>query len=233
MERAGLRRTAGALRSQRPRRSGDRDAGQESHQRDVRRPEAGRAVRHIDGQAAVAAFSRRWRAARQPVRDLRSRHCRRGGAALRGVRRGPPRCKYGGERRASRLRLVARSPSSHAANIFWFCAFSGGCRQDNFPPLFRGSASRRAKRSNTKTSRTLLANPTTLSFPRLVSLSCARSAARPRTRCCGSEASEPVPFPGADLTFSSLCGAIFPATPFCQPLAPRSPRPKRLGSKFR
>ena len=29
-----------------------------------------------------------------------------------------------------------------------------------------------------------------------------------RTRCCGSEASEAIPFPGADSIFSSRCGAI-------------------------
>ncbi len=36
----------------------------------------------------------------------------------------------------------------------------------------------------------------------------ARSAARPCTRCCGFQASEPIPFPGADSIFSSRCGAI-------------------------
>jgi hypothetical protein len=36
----------------------------------------------------------------------------------------------------------------------------------------------------------------------------ARSAARPRTRCCGFEASETIPFPGADSIFSSRCDAI-------------------------
>src|SRR5271163_960508 len=36
----------------------------------------------------------------------------------------------------------------------------------------------------------------------------ARSAARPCTRCCGFEASETIPFPGADSIFSSRCGAI-------------------------
>ena len=43
---------------------------------------------------------------------------------------------------------------------------------------------------------------------RLVSRSGARSAARPRTRSCGFEASETIPFPGADSIFSSRCGAI-------------------------
>ena len=36
----------------------------------------------------------------------------------------------------------------------------------------------------------------------------ARSAARPCTRCCGFQASELLPFPGADSIFSSRCGAI-------------------------
>jgi len=40
---------------------------------------------------------------------------------------------------------------------------------------------------------------------RLVSRSGARSAARPRTRSCGFEASETIPFPGADSIFSSCC----------------------------
>jgi hypothetical protein len=36
----------------------------------------------------------------------------------------------------------------------------------------------------------------------------ARSGARPGTRSCRFEASEPIPFPGADSIFSSRCGAI-------------------------
>jgi hypothetical protein len=32
--------------------------------------------------------------------------------------------------------------------------------------------------------------------------------ARPCTRCCGSEATETIPFPGAESIFSSCCGAI-------------------------
>src|SRR5271168_1209568 len=36
----------------------------------------------------------------------------------------------------------------------------------------------------------------------------ARSAARPCTRCCGFQAPETIPFPGADSIFSSRCGAI-------------------------
>ena len=36
-----------------------------------------------------------------------------------------------------------------------------------------------------------------------------------RTRCCGSEASEVIPFPGADSIFSSRCGAISGRLPFC------------------
>jgi hypothetical protein len=35
-----------------------------------------------------------------------------------------------------------------------------------------------------------------------------------RTRSCGSEASEPIPFPGADSIFSSRCGAISRRLPF-------------------
>jgi hypothetical protein len=37
-----------------------------------------------------------------------------------------------------------------------------------------------------------------------------------RTRCCGSEASEAIPFPGADSIFSSRCGAISRRLPFCR-----------------
>jgi hypothetical protein len=43
---------------------------------------------------------------------------------------------------------------------------------------------------------------------RLVSRSGARSAARARTTSCGFEATETIPFPGADSIFSSRCGAI-------------------------
>jgi hypothetical protein len=51
-------------------------------------------------------------------------------------------------------------------------------------------------------------NGACLSFSRLVGRSRARSAARPRTTSCGFESSEPLPFPGPDSIFSSLCGAI-------------------------
>jgi len=37
-----------------------------------------------------------------------------------------------------------------------------------------------------------------------------------RTRCCGSEASEAIPFPGPDSIFSSRCGAISRRLPFCR-----------------
>ena len=65
----------------------------------------------------------------------------------------------------------------------------------------------------------------------------ARSAARPRTRCCRFEASEPIPFPGADSIFSRRCGAISGRPPFCrQPLPPRSarrwPLSRFLSSKY-
>ncbi len=45
-----------------------------------------------------------------------------------------------------------------------------------------------------------------------------------RTRSSGSEASETIPFPGADSIFSSCCGAISRRLPFLpsSPLAPRS-----------
>jgi hypothetical protein len=60
----------------------------------------------------------------------------------------------------------------------------------------------------------------------------ARSAARPCTRSCGFDASETIPFPGADSMFSSHCGAISGRLRVCrQPLSPRSRRPKRLGSR--
>src|SRR5271170_3046943 len=76
-------------------------------------------------------------------------------------------------------------------------------------------------------------NFATLSFLRLVSRSRARSAARPRTTSCGFEAAEAIPFPGADSIFSSRCGAISRRLlSAVSPLAPRSRRPKRLGSKI-
>ncbi len=53
-----------------------------------------------------------------------------------------------------------------------------------------------------------LRNFATLSFLRLACRSRARSAARPCTTSCGYEASEPIPFPGADSIFSTRCGAI-------------------------
>ena len=47
-------------------------------------------------------------------------------------------CKYGDDRRASAVWLIAPSPSSAAENIFTFCAFSMRCRQENFRmPFFR------------------------------------------------------------------------------------------------
>ena len=59
---------------------------------------------------------------------------------------------------------------------------------------------------------------------RLVSRRRARAAARLCTRSCGFEASEPIPFPGADSIFSSRCGAISGQTPFCaQALSRRDP----------
>jgi hypothetical protein len=48
-------------------RLGDRHAGQEGHQRDVRRPQSRHAVRHLDGKTAAAALSRRRRAAGESV----------------------------------------------------------------------------------------------------------------------------------------------------------------------
>ena len=48
-------------------------------------PQSRRALCHLHGQAAAAALSRRRRAARQPLRDLRSGHQGRAGAALRGM----------------------------------------------------------------------------------------------------------------------------------------------------
>jgi hypothetical protein len=68
-------------------------------------------------------------------------------------------------------------------------------------------------------------------FSQLVSRSRARSAARPCTTSCGFAAFEAIPFPGADSIFPSRCGAI--SGRLRQPLAPRSRRPKRLGSKDR
>jgi hypothetical protein len=51
-------------------------------------------------------------------------------------------------------------------------------------------------------------NGARLSLSQLVRRSRARSAVRPSTTSCGFEASEPLPFPGPDSIFSSLCGAI-------------------------
>ena len=83
LERAGLCRQARSLRARRIDGSGDRDAGQEGHERNVRRSEPRRSLCDFDGQAPAAALSRRRRAARQPVRHPRSRDSRRAGASLR------------------------------------------------------------------------------------------------------------------------------------------------------
>jgi len=70
------------------------------------------------------------------------------------------------------------------------------------------------------------------SFSRLVSRSRARPAARPRTRCCGFEASEAIPFAGADSILSSGCGAISGRLRFAVQSSRASiARPKRAGSK--
>ena len=53
----------------------------------------------------------------------------------------------------------------------------------------------------------------------------ARSAPRTCTRCCGFQASETIPFTGADSIFSSRCGAISGQLRLpSDPLAPRSRR---------
>jgi hypothetical protein len=57
----------------------------------------------------------------------------------------------------------------------------------------------------------------------LVGRSRAPSAARPRTRSCRFEASEPIPFPGADSIFSSRCGAISGRLLFAVSLSRRDP----------
>ena len=59
-------------------------------------------------------------------------------------------------------------------------------------------------------------------------------AARPSTRYWGSGAAEAIPFPGADLAFSSRCGAISRRASFPSgPAAPQCRRPKRRGSRDR
>jgi hypothetical protein len=58
-----------------------------------------------------------------------------------------------------------------------------------------------------------LPKPGPSSFSRL---GCPSRAVSRRTRCCGSEASEAIPFPGADSIFSSCCGAISGRLPFCR-----------------
>jgi len=71
----------------------------------------------------------------------------------------------------------------------------------------------------------------TLSFSQLVSRSRTRSAVRLCTISCRFEASQTLPFRGADSIFSSHCGAI--SGPFCrQPLAPQFRRTKRLDPSF-
>ena len=57
----------------------------------------------------------------------------------------------------------------------------------------------------------------------------ARSAARPCTRCCGFQASELLPFPGADSIFSSRCGAISGRPRLAVSLSRRDPGDRALG----
>ena len=63
-------------------------------------------------------------------------------------------------------------------------------------------------------------NVVSSSFLRLLSRSGHR---RPRTRSCRFEASEPIPFPGADSIFSSCCGAISGRLLFAVSLSRRDP----------
>ena len=60
-------------------------------------------------------------------------------------------------------------------------------------------------------------------FPARPCHSCARSAARPCTRSCGFDASETIPFPGADSIFSRGCGAISRRPSFAVSLSRRDP----------
>ena len=83
VERPGLRRQAGALRARRQRGPRHRDAGQEGHQRDVRRPGAGRAVRHVHGQPPLPLS-----AGRRGARQLFALH----GLGVRGL----PEPRFGG-----------------------------------------------------------------------------------------------------------------------------------------
>ncbi len=62
-----------------------RHAGQEGIERHVRRREPRHPLRHLDGEAPAAASSRRWRAARQPVRDPWARRARHAGAEVWGL----------------------------------------------------------------------------------------------------------------------------------------------------
>ena len=83
LERHRLCRQADPLRPRRPGRPGDRHAGQEGDQRQFRRPEPRHPLRHLDGQAALAALPRRPAAARCFVRDPRAGRAWRAGAPLR------------------------------------------------------------------------------------------------------------------------------------------------------
>ena len=107
---------------------------------------------------------------------------------LQSRRRVGQRERRAGAGEAARLDRLSVRRAGEASEIpIRFRAISMLCEAENFPP-----ASARVEFDN------VLAAPGRS----------ARSAARPCTRCCGFEASETIPFPGADLIFSSRCGAI-------------------------
>ena len=105
-----------------------------------------------------------------------------------GAPRGSARERRAGAGEAARLdRLTVRRAGEASEIPIRFRAISMLCEAENFPPA-SARVEFRQRSCGSPPERT--------------------SAARPCTRCCGFQASEVLPFPGADLIFSSRCGAI-------------------------
>jgi hypothetical protein len=144
-------------------------------------------------------------------------------ANSRATRAGRPQTTLSFSRPISRIRA---RPAAHPCTI--------SCRSEAFEAIpFPRRDSIFSRRSAPFPGRLALpaasrAARTALSFSRLVSRRGARSPACPCSTSCGFEASAPIPFP-------RRCDAICPLTPLLPsgPLAPRSRRPKRLGSDRR
>ena len=136
---------------------------------------------------------------------------------------------------------VAPRPSSSAPNMIPFRAFSMVCREEKFPCNSQAAPS--DARQRTPFTAGVAADSGSFvkrQVGRYATLSCGSSTGvahcqpRPCTTSCGFESSGTIPFPGADSIFSSLCGAISGRLRLPSgSLAPRSRRPKRLGSKDR